>query len=279
MLGETKMIMNYYPGCTLKTKAKHLDACGRAAALALGVELQELPEWQCCGAVYPLARDEIASKLSAVRALAAARDNGGTLITLCSACHHVIKRVNDDMAKDEFVRLRANNYLAPEKPYNGDTKVVHYLEMLRDQIGFEEIQKRVKESLAGAKVAAYYGCMLLRPSNVMKFDKPENPDVIEKLIEAMGGEPVKYTRRNQCCGGYVTLGNKELAQEKVEGVLASAKKAGAEMVVTACPLCLYNLKENAADTKLPVRYFTEVLAEALGVAETAPAGREMACSK
>lgn len=259
--------MNYYPGCTLKTKARRLDAYARGAAEALGVPLEELPEWQCCGAVYPLARDEIATKLSAVRALAAAKETDGVLVTLCSACHHVLKRVNDDMAKDELVRERANNYLGSDLParYAGETEVVHYLEMLRDNVGFGEIRKKVTNPLAGKKIACYYGCMLLRPSNVMKFDKPENPAVMEDLMKALGGEPVKYTKRMQCCGGYVTLGNKELAQRKVEEVVASAKKAGADMIVTACPLCLYNLRENATESELPVVYFTEVLAQALGV--------------
>lgn len=269
------MQMNYYPGCTLKTKASRLDACAREAAAALGVELRELPEWQCCGAVYPLARDEIATKLSAVRSLASARDDGA-LVTLCSACHHVLKRVNDDMRKDADIRLRANNYLQLPQPYGGETKVVHYLEMLRDTIGFDEIGKKAKKPLEGMKVAAYYGCMLLRPSDVMQFDKPENPTIVEDLVRALGGEPVPFARRTRCCGGYATLGNRELAESMTDSVLSAAKKAGAELVVTACPLCLYNLNENAGETRLPVRYFTEVLAEVLDVP---CAAKEMACTK
>ncbi len=270
--------MNYYPGCTLKTKARQLDTCARNAAAALGVDLQELPEWQCCGAVYPLARDEIGTKLSSVRALAAARDNGGELVTLCSACHHVIKRVNDDMANDDLIRTRANNYLQLPQPYAGETRVIHYLEMLRDKVGFAAIKEKIQNSLGGKKVAAYYGCLLLRPSKVMQFDKPDNPSIVEDLIAAMGGEPVKFPKRNQCCGGYVTLGNKEGAQARTEAVLASAAKSGAELILTACPLCLYNLTQNATETTVPVKYFTEVLAEALGVPAEAEAGRACACT-
>lgn len=270
--------MNYYPGCTLKTKARQLDTAARNAAAALGVDLQELPEWQCCGAVYPLARDEIATKLSSVRALVAARDNGGELVTLCSACHHVIKRVNDDMQNDADIRTRANNYLALPQPYAGETKVIHYLEMLRDKIGFAAIKEKVQNSLGGKKVAAYYGCLLLRPSKVMQFDKPDNPSVVEDLIETMGGAPVRFAKRSQCCGGYVTLGNKAEAQDRTEAVLASAARDGAELILTACPLCLYNLTQNATETKVPVKYFTEVLAEALGVPADATAGKELACT-
>ena len=135
------MKFSYYPGCTLKTKGKDLDLFGRKSAAFLGVELAEVENWQCCGAVYPQAEDEIATKLSAIRTLAAARDAGGKLITLCSACHHVLKRVNHDMQTSEYIRTRANNYLQLDAPYTGETEVIHYLEMLRDTIGFDTLKK------------------------------------------------------------------------------------------------------------------------------------------
>ncbi|MEG2189116.1 MAG: heterodisulfide reductase-related iron-sulfur binding cluster, partial [Christensenella sp.] len=125
------MVLDYYPGCTLKTKAKQLDKYARESAEALGITLEELPEWQCCGAVYPMANDEIATKLSAVRALANSAARGGELITLCSACHHVLKRVNNDMQNNDDMRMKVNNYLKLDEDYAGETKVTHYLEMLR----------------------------------------------------------------------------------------------------------------------------------------------------
>ena len=259
------MKFSYYPGCTLKTKAKDLDAYGRRSAEALGITLEELPEWQCCGAVYPMAKDEIATKLSSVRALVSARDLGNDLVTLCSACHHVIKRVNGDMKNDDNVRLKVNNYLQLETPYEGETKVIHYLEMLRDVVGFDELKKKVVNPLKGRKIGAYYGCMLLRPSKEMQFDNPENPTIIEDFIKAIGGTPVIYPFRNECCGGDVTLSKKELAQKKADTILASAMEMGAEEIITACPLCMYNLDANSTEHKLPIHYFTELLAEALGV--------------
>lgn len=261
------MKFSYYPGCTLKTKAKDLDAYGRRSALALGVELEEIENWQCCGAVYPQAEDEIATKLSAVRALDAARQKGQELLTLCSACHHVIKRVNADMSGNEYIRLRANNYLQMEQPYAGETQVIHYLEMLRDRVGFDALKAAVKNPLKGRKIGAYYGCLLLRPSKVMAFDDPENPTIIEDFLKAIGATPVKYSLRNECCGGYISLEDKGTAQKRVDAILTSAQDAGAEMLVTACPLCMYNLDANATDHVLPVKYFTELLAEALGVKE------------
>jgi len=258
------MVMSYYPGCTLRTKAQELDAYGRKAAAALGVELRELPEWQCCGAVYPMAKDEIASKLSSVRALVSARDQGTELVTLCSACHHVIKRVNHDMQHDETVRERVNNYLALETPYTGETSVLHYLEVLRDRVGFDTLKEKVVNPLTGRKIGAYYGCMLLRPSAQMQMDDPENPTIMEDFIRAIGAEPVIYAMRNECCGGYVTLENKNFAATRATAITENAKNQGAEAVITACPLCMYNLRENSG-IDLPVYYFTELLAEALGV--------------
>jgi heterodisulfide reductase subunit B len=167
------------------------------------------------------------------------------------------------MKNNEYVSFRANNYLQLNSPYNGETRVLHFLELLRDEIGFDNIKKAVKNPI-NKKIGAYYGCLLLRPNGVMAFDNPENPTIIEEFIKAIGGTPVVYPFRNECCGAYASLKNKPLADKKSSAVLSSAKGHGAEMVITACPLCLYNLNENG-DGILPVKYFTELLAEALGV--------------
>ena len=260
------MKYSYYPGCTLRTKAKKLDDYARASAKALGFELEELEDWQCCGGVYPLSSDEIGSKLSSVRALNEAKVKGQELVTLCSACHHVIKRVNDDMKNVEDIRTRANNYHKLDEPYLGETEVLHFLEVLRDKVGFDEIKKKVVNPLTGRKIGAYYGCLLLRPSDIIAFDNPENPTIIEDFIRASGAEPVVYPYRNECCGGYISLKDNDLSKKMCNTVMDSAKGFEAEMLVTACPLCQYNLTKNTAGG-VPVIYFTEILAEALGVKE------------
>ena len=259
------MVFSYYPGCTLKNKATELDRYARLSAEALGVRMEEIEDWQCCGAVYPLAKDEIAHKLSAVRALAAAKEKGQNVLTLCSACHNVLKQVNHDMKTDADIAAKANAYLELAEPYAGEIEVVHYLEMLRDTVGFDTIKEKVVNPLTGRKIAAYYGCLLLRPSGVMQFDDPENPTVMEDFIRALGAEPVIYPARNECCGAYTTLEDKNAAAKRSDAVLESAAEMGAQEVITACPLCLYNLTQNSG--KLPVVYFTELLAEALGVKE------------
>ena len=260
------MKYTYYPGCTLKTKAKDLDAYGRVSAKALGFELEEIEDWQCCGGVYPLGTDEIASKLSSVRALNEAKEKSQDLVTLCSACHHVLKRVNQDMKSNADIRTRANNYMQLKEAYAGETNVLHFLEVLRDKVGFDVLKEKVVNPFTGKKIGAYYGCLLLRPGKVMGFDNPENPTIIEDFIRAIGAEPVIYPYRNECCGGYISLREKEMAKTMCDKIKESAAGFGAEMLITACPLCMYNLNKSA-EADLPVYYFTELLAEALGVKE------------
>ena len=249
------MTYTYYPGCTLKTKAQRLDLCARKSAQALGFDLEEIEDWQCCGAVYPLGADEIAPKLAAVRTLIASREKNRPLVTLCSACHHVLKRVNHDMKNNKDINLKVNNYLEEEVPYNGETEVLHFMDVLQ----LHNLKENVKNPLKGRKIGAYYGCMLLRPSSVMQFDDPENPAILENFIKDLGAEPVSYPLRNECCGGYISLSDKDRSAYMAANITKNAKSAGADELITACPLCLYNIND------LPISYFTEILAEALGV--------------
>ena len=258
------MKVSYFPGCTLKTKAKDLDLYARKSAEALGVTLEEIENWQCCGGVFTTASDEIATKLSSVRALKEANKKGQPLVSVCSACHNVIKQTNAAIKDNAEFNSKVNNYMK-EEAYNGETKIYHYLELLRDVVGFDKVKEKVVNPLTGKKIAPYYGCLLLRPGKVMAMDDVENPSIMEDLIRALGADPVVYAYRNECCGGYITLESKELAKAKSQKVSENAKLNGAEVIVTACPLCKYNLEKNGTD--LPVVYITELLAEALGVKE------------
>lgn len=261
---------SYFPGCTLKNKALELDAFARFSAEALGFELCEINEWQCCGGVYPMSSREVASKLPSVRALADARDNNQDLVTLCAACYNVLKQTNNAVINDEFTAFKANTYLkADEIQYNGETKVLHFLEILRDVIGWDAVKAAVKNPLKGKKIGAYYGCLLLRPGNVMQFDDPENPQIIEDFIKAIGATPVIYAQRNECCGAYTMFEDSSIPAKRSEAILNNAEDFGAELLVTSCPLCRYNLIKNKKDSKLDVIYFTELLAEALGVKDAA----------
>ena len=259
------MKVSYFPGCTLKNKAKDLDLYAYRTAEALGVTLEEIENWQCCGGVFTTANDEIATKLSSVRALKYAGERNQPLVTVCSACHNVIKQTNHAMQTNAAFADKVNRYMAAEGGYNGETAVYHYLELLRDAVGFDALKEKVVNTLKGKKIAAYYGCLLLRPNRVMRMDDPENPTIMEDFIRALGADAVVYAKRNECCGGYVSVESPEAAKKNSNAIVENAKAAGAEMIITACPLCKYNLVKNGAD--IPVVYFTELLAEALGVKE------------
>ncbi|MBO5322459.1 MAG: CoB--CoM heterodisulfide reductase iron-sulfur subunit B family protein [Clostridia bacterium] len=258
------MKVTYFPGCTLKNKAKDLDLYAYKSAEALGVTLEEIEDWQCCGGVFTTANDEVATKLSSVRALKYAVDKNQPLVTVCSACHNVIKQTNHAVQTNSQFADKVNRYMA-DGSYNGEAEVYHYLEMLRDLVGFDKLKESVVNSLKGKKIAAYYGCLLLRPNSVMRMDDPENPTIMEDFIKALGADAVVYAKRNECCGGYISAESPETAKKNSQAIINNAKAQGAEMIITACPLCKYNLVNNGAD--IPVVYFTELLAEALGVKE------------
>jgi heterodisulfide reductase subunit B len=282
---EDAMKIPYYPGCTLHERAKDFDTSARECARALGVELEELPIWTCCGAVYPLVTDSVMDILAGVRNLAYAAREGDKLVTLCSFCYNVLKRSNRVMREDAEKREKANLFLradteAREKiesytheDYEGQVEVLHYLEMLRDVVGYDKIAGAVKKKLEGLKVAPYYGCMLLRPAKEMEFDDPEQPEIFEGFLEALGCDVVDFPMKAECCGGFQVVGDEDLAVSCSQNVVTSALKRDADMIVTTCPLCRYNLdrhQERMSENvkgfrKVPVVYFTQLLGVALGL--------------
>ena len=261
------MKVQYFPGCTLKNMAKQLDHYARVCAEVLGVTLEEPAAWQCCGGAFTSASDEIATKLPSVRLLKNAAALNEPLVTVCSACHNVVKQTNHAMQTNPTFADRVNRYMAQEDaaPYTGDAQVYHYLELLRDVVGFDKVAEAVKTPLKGKKIAAYYGCLLLRPSKVIAMDDPEDPRIMEDLLSALGADPVIWARRNECCGAYISAESPAQAEKNSRKLAENAIACGAEMIVTACPLCKYNLERQGCP--IPVVYFTELLAEAFGVME------------
>ena len=152
--------------------------------------------------------------------------DGQDLVTLCAGCHNVIKQTNEDMRHNEYFSTRVNNYLAADNiEYHGETNVYHFLEVLRDEVGFDKIKEKVVHPFSGKKIGAYYGCLLLRPSKVMQMDNPENPKIMEDFIKAIGGEPVIYAQRNECCGAYLHLKIKTFRRTAQKSYTATRPRA------------------------------------------------------
>ena len=271
-MAKTSVSYGYYPGCTLSTNAKAFDRSGRATAAALGLLLEELPEWQCCGATFPLTLDDSLALVAPTRVLCQAQDYGELVITLCAVCFHVLRRSQVLLARDTQMLERINWFA--EQEYRGELRVAHLLELLRDDVGWDSIALRVSHPLDGLQVAPYYGCLLLRPYDEIGLDDPEDPSILHDLLRALGAYPVDFPYGIECCGSYLTAREPQVAESLSRSVVASARESGAQMVVTACPLCQFNLDYPQRETKagrsgdeIPVVYFTQLLAVALGLPE------------
>lgn len=265
------MKIAYFPGCTLHEKAAGFDISARETMAALGVELVEMSGWGCCGATYPLSSENLLEFTANARNLANARKGGEQLAVACATCYNVLKRTNYFLAHDTEARDKINFFI--EEEYTGDLAVLHLLEIIRDQVGFDAVRERVVRPLTGLKVAAYYGCLLLRPFAEIGLDDPENPCVLEDLMAALGAEAVFYPHRSECCGSYTAVKSIEAALVPSYTILSAAGRAGADLVVTSCPLCQFNLDRRQLDMQqkyagfrpLPVLYFTQLLGIALGL--------------
>ncbi len=262
----------YYPGCTLSTKAKNYDRSGRAVAAALGLELEELPEWQCCGATFPLMLDDSMALIAPTRVLYQAQQAGDRVAVLCAICFNVLRRSQALLKRDPEMLERINWFT--EQEYHGDVRVVHFLEILRDDLGWEGLAERVVRPLTGLRVAPYYGCLLLRPYEEIGLDDPEDPVILHDLVRALGAEPVDFPYNIECCGSYLTVKEPQVSETLSQDVIASAREHDAQVIITACPLCQFNLDYPQRETEagrtgneIPVLYFTQLMAVALGLPE------------
>jgi heterodisulfide reductase subunit B len=267
------MSLAYYPGCTLKTKAKNLEDPAIASMDVLGLNLEEIPRWNCCGAVYSLADDDLLHQVAPVRNLVRTKEQKkDKLATLCAFCFNTLKRANLLMKEDAEKRNTLNSFMDEEIDYGGEVKVVHLLEVFRDEIGWEALAKKVKLPLRELKVAPYYGCTLLRPEEIA-IDNIQDPTILREFLSALGASPVDFPESTRCCGSYQIINNRDDIYEYARDILISASNHSAEALVLTCPLCDYNLgqgqkdlmKKNTEFKEMPLFYFTQLLALALGL--------------
>jgi heterodisulfide reductase subunit B len=266
------MEYHYYPGCTLQTKAKNFDDALKSVATALDVTLTELSEWVCCGAVSPLATDNDMKLLAPIRNLAKADTITKTLVTSCVFCYNILKRTNNVLHNDKARHLKINKFL--EDPYSGQVQIRHILEILRDDIGYHTLRTKRKRKVS-LTVAPFYGCMLLRPPDILQIDNAENPSLLTHLCESVGCRVIDYPYQTECCGSYVTLQSQSLALDRMKTLITAASLRDAEAIVCSCPLCFFNLdyfqqmlqRSDSQFQPIPILYFSQVLSIAYDVCD------------
>jgi len=270
------MKISYYPGCTLKNNAKNFEDSALCSLKRLGVEVEELERWNCCGTVFSLATDDLIHHLAPIRNLIRVKEaNTNKVMTLCAMCFNTLKRANERVRSDPESLDKINEFMYREEvEYQGDVKVLHLLEILRDEIKFENITKKVVKPLKNLKIANYYGCLLVRPKEI-GLDDVENPTVLENLMTALGADAIDFPYKTECCASYQTVDKPEIVADRTYQILTSAQSQGAELVSLSCPLCAFNLDHRQKETvqkypefkNMPILYFTQLMALALGCPE------------
>ncbi len=265
------MKYSYYPGCTLHSSTKEYDISTKAVCERLGIELVELPDWNCCGALGAFSYDYLLSVALPARNLSLVEKQHLTLAAPCNACFHNLAKANKLLKDNADLRTKVNDIM--ESPYGGNAKVRHLLDIVVNEVGLDAITKNVKKSLKGLKVAPYYGCLLVRPAEIAQFDDPENPQSLDNLMTSLGATVVPFHMKVKCCGASLIVGEEELALMLTRKILEAARDAGANCIAVTCPLCQTNLDTYQGEIEsrynihlgLPILYFTQIMGLAFGI--------------
>ena len=267
------MKYSFFPGCSLESTANDYLMSTQAVAHALGIHLEELPDWTCCGSSPAHATDAILAAALPARNLAIAEDLGQDMVVCCASCYGRLAGANLAIAEDPQLRAQVAETIGRE--YSGGVKVRHFLQVLKEDVGLAEIRDMIVRPLDGLKVAAYYGCLLTRPKELCIVDDPEDPQLMEELLSVIGAEPIEWPFKTECCGASFSITRTDTVKRLTGEILRMAKESGAECIAVACPLCQTNLDLRQADIEkstgeqfgLPVFYFTQLLGKALGLSD------------
>jgi len=269
---NNKMSFAYYPGCSTRSANKAYDLSTRNVAETLGIELEELDDWNCCGATAYIAINEKRSFVLSARNLALAEKLGKDVVAICNGCYLALRKASKYIAENPALRADIDRALAAgDMTYAGQTNVRHFLDVVVTDLGEEAVVKCVSHPLKGLKVAPYYGCQIGRP--FAEIDDAEDPQMLNKLIGWLGSEAADFPLKAKCCGGMMMTTRAEIGRELTGKILRAAIDSGADCIITACPLCQMNLegyqaavsKAMGADLKIPILYFTQLMGVAFGL--------------
>jgi heterodisulfide reductase subunit B len=242
-----------------------------AVARVLGMEMLEPKGWTCCGATAGHQTDRLLAASLPAANLVKVKDMGLDMVVNCAACYNRMKVANHEISSNADIRKGVCDAIG--RDYDGSVKVRHFMEVLLEDVGLDAIENTVKRSLNGLKVACYYGCLLVRPPEVVKFDDPENPTSLDRLVTAMGGESLDWPHKVECCGGGLSLSRTDVVIQLTDAVLAMAQRVDADCIATSCPMCQSNLDLRQQDIKkstgrnyqMPIVYITQLLGLSLGL--------------
>jgi heterodisulfide reductase subunit B len=250
--------VSYYPGCALHGTAREYDESTRAMSALLGVELGELPDWNCCGASSAHVTDPTLAHNLVARNLAIAEKEGRDLLVPCAACYSRFKAGEKEMEAEAAPKL--------------NFRILSLLEFLVEDSLRDRIQGMIKKPLTGLKMVSYYGCLLVRPPKVTGAKKYENPEEMDRLLDLLGAEAIPWSYKTDCCGGSLVLTRTDIVRRLTRKLFDKALEAGAEAVAVACPLCQSNLdsrqeeisREAGKNYQIPILYITELIGLSLG---------------
>ena len=257
------MKFSYYPGCSLHSTGKEYGQSTQAVCQALGIELVEIPDWNCCGASagHSLNHD-LAVQLSG-RNILLAQNAGLDVVVPCSACYHNLKQADKELKASADKQKELEQVVGIQ--FTGNVQTRHLLDVIYHEIGVDNICKKIKRVMQGLKAVSYYGCLITRPPHKDGFDSVEQPQSMDRLLEACGCEIMKWSYKTDCCGAGLSLPQSWIVVDLVTKLIDKAKQTGAECIITACPMCQANLEMRQNGANMPVLYFTEVLGMALGI--------------
>jgi heterodisulfide reductase subunit B2 len=259
------MKVSYYPGCSLHGTGKEYDLSVKAVCTALGVELKELDDWSCCGASSAHATNfKLSVALPARDLINAEKEGAADMMVPCAACFNRMKTAQHHLGENISLKSEVEEMVGGK--YRGTINVRNPIDIFYHEVGLQNISDRVMKLLTGIKPVSYYGCLLLRPPEVCKFDDAENPVLLDGIMKTLGAEVRDWSYKTECCGGSLTISNTRHVVRLVDRLMTMAREAGANCVITACPVCMANLDMRASERlRLPIFYFTELMALALGL--------------
>jgi len=251
------MKFSYFPGCTDHSTSLEYGLSARAVFKALDMEMVEIEDWNCCGAAATHSIHHLLSLCLPARNIALAqKSKAGPLVIPCAGCFNMLKRAENALRSDENQRKVIEEIVGFS--YEPSLEIKALIDVIVNGVGLEKIREKVKKPLLKLKTACYYGCALVRHPKVTRFDDPENPQTLDRLMRALGAEPVEWSYKVDCCGADLALTHGGVVKKLVGKIVSMAKEAGAQCLVTSCGLCQANL-EMRQEENLPVFYFTELM--------------------